>query len=325
MATKLTYAQLEGVWIAAGGDPSAAATMAAIAYPESGANPASIQAGQPYATTGWGLWQITPGNSVPSVGINNALLDPITNARAAVAKYNASKKARGNGFLPWTTYTAGLYKRYLQTGIAPSLAGLSSVSPADAAAVAAGASAAATNSNSIEQGALNTVNGINSFVGSGTAGDPCLIAFPGIDIPVVGTVGNFCLFTKTEARALIGGLLMGAGSLIGVLAVITLLRGADAIGPSLSAVGGAPKLPQRRQKDAPETEAETEAATVPSAATTPTPAATSGTLNNPTMANEYTPKKGVLLKPVRKPSATRKSAVRKSVGGKGVLKAAVVA
>jgi hypothetical protein len=106
----LSYDALKQLWIQAGGPPGAADTAAAITIPESGGNPGSIQQGQPYATTGWGLWQITPGNSVPNVGINNALLDPLTNARAAVAKFVAA----GNSFRPWTTFTSGAYKKFLQ-------------------------------------------------------------------------------------------------------------------------------------------------------------------------------------------------------------------
>lgn len=83
-------------WVQAGGLPAAASLMAQIAMAESGDQPGIVQKGQPYATTGWGLWQITPGNSVPSVGINQALLNPLANARAAVAKFNAA-----GGFQPW--------------------------------------------------------------------------------------------------------------------------------------------------------------------------------------------------------------------------------
>jgi hypothetical protein len=104
----ITYAQAEGFWIAADGPSGVASIMAAIAEAESSLNPSAIQQGQPYATTGWGLWQITPGNSVPSVGIDGALLDPLTNARAALVKY------RGQGLKAWTTYTSGRYKQYLQ-------------------------------------------------------------------------------------------------------------------------------------------------------------------------------------------------------------------
>jgi len=62
---------------------------------------------------GWGLWQITCGNSVPQYGIDFQILDPWNNAEAAVAKYEADVRAGLNGFDPWSTYTSGAYKRYL--------------------------------------------------------------------------------------------------------------------------------------------------------------------------------------------------------------------
>jgi hypothetical protein len=82
------------------------ATMTAIAYAESSGSNA-IQKYQPYATTGWGCWQITPGNSVPSVGIDLALLDLHANARAAFVKWHSQ------GLHAWSTYTSGIYRKYL--------------------------------------------------------------------------------------------------------------------------------------------------------------------------------------------------------------------
>lgn len=115
-----TYAQLEGYWANAAAqlnDPTAEAeapVAAAIALAESsGSN--VVQQGQPYDTTGWGLWQITPGNSVPNVATDNGLLDPNLNALAAVTKFQAA----GNSFQPWTTYTSGKYMQFLQQGVAP--------------------------------------------------------------------------------------------------------------------------------------------------------------------------------------------------------------
>ena len=105
-----SYRAAEMWWIAAGGPSSQASIAAAIADAESSLNVKAVQQGQPYATTGWGLWQITPGNSVPSVGVDNALLNGLTNAKAAVIKY----KAAGNSFAPWTTYTSGKYKEFLK-------------------------------------------------------------------------------------------------------------------------------------------------------------------------------------------------------------------
>jgi hypothetical protein len=105
-----TYGQIKDWWIAAGGPPGVAAIAAAITEPESGRDVTVVQAGEPYATTGWGLWQITPGNSEPQVGTDQQLLTGPTNARAAVAKYEQA----GNSFRPWTTYVDGLYIPFLQ-------------------------------------------------------------------------------------------------------------------------------------------------------------------------------------------------------------------
>jgi Lysozyme like domain len=109
-----TYAQLEAYWIGAGGSNASAPIAAAIALAESSGQNV-IQQDQPYATTGWGLWQITPGNSEPSIGTDNQLLDPSVNAKAAVAKW----KAAGQSFSPWTTYTSGKYFQFLQGNTAP--------------------------------------------------------------------------------------------------------------------------------------------------------------------------------------------------------------
>jgi hypothetical protein len=101
-----TRAQILDALNTAGFPPSSLDIMAAVAVAESSWTNA-IQKGQPYATTGWGTWQITPGNSVPSVGVDMDLLDLYTNARAAHVKFME------RGYLPWVTYTNGKYKQYL--------------------------------------------------------------------------------------------------------------------------------------------------------------------------------------------------------------------
>lgn len=110
----LSYSQLEGLWISAGGPAGVAPTAAAIAMAESGGRDV-MQQGQPWATTGWGYWQITPGGP--------QYLDPMTNARMAVSDY------RGRGFEPWTTYNDGAYRQFLQGGISPSKGGIAGVGP----------------------------------------------------------------------------------------------------------------------------------------------------------------------------------------------------
>ena len=104
-----SFRQLEQFWLGAGGDPQLAPTMAAIGLAESrGEN--VRQRGQPYDRTGWGIWQITPGDSEPQFGVDRALLDPRRNARAARAK----EEQQGLG--AWATYTSGAYRDFLPRG-----------------------------------------------------------------------------------------------------------------------------------------------------------------------------------------------------------------
>jgi hypothetical protein len=107
-----TYAQLEGFWIGAGGSQATAPIAAAIGMAESGGADV-IQQNQPYDTEGWGIWQITPGDSEPQDGTDNALLNPQNNAKAAVAKWEAA----GESFEPWTTFTSGKYFQFLQGNV----------------------------------------------------------------------------------------------------------------------------------------------------------------------------------------------------------------
>lgn len=97
----LSWEQVAAVAIRAGWPPGPAVIAVSITEPESARDASVIQQGQPYATTGWGLWQITPGDSEPQFGINDAMLNPLNNARAALAKYHGA-----GGFSPWTTWSA---------------------------------------------------------------------------------------------------------------------------------------------------------------------------------------------------------------------------
>jgi hypothetical protein len=107
-----SLSQIENWWMGAGGPGGGTARVAAaITGAESGFNTRIVQQGQPYATTGWGLWQITPGNSEPQAGINSQLLNGPANAVAAVAKYRGA-----GGFSPWTTFEDGAYLRFMGGG-----------------------------------------------------------------------------------------------------------------------------------------------------------------------------------------------------------------
>lgn len=118
--TTYSYAQLEQLWINAGGSTTTAPVAAAIALAESGGNPdaaypgTTIAPGTGSTTDATGLWQIL---GLPAGNFTAAqLTDPAANAKMAVAKYQQA----GNSFSPWTTYTGGAYTAFLQGGTAPS-------------------------------------------------------------------------------------------------------------------------------------------------------------------------------------------------------------
>jgi hypothetical protein len=105
----LSWYQVAAVALAAGFPPADAVIATSITEPESARIANNVQQGEPYATTGWGLWQITPGDSVPQYGINDALLDPLNNGKAAHYKWQ-----QAGGFSPWTTYEHGLNQPYIR-------------------------------------------------------------------------------------------------------------------------------------------------------------------------------------------------------------------
>jgi hypothetical protein len=122
----LGYGDIEGFWLDAGGPNGSsggytdAQIAAAITGAESSFLPGNIQQGVDYCDAapdeaGWGLWQITCGNSVPAYGTDFQLLDPWNNAEAAVSKCAADVAAGDNCFAPWTTYATGKYESYLQS------------------------------------------------------------------------------------------------------------------------------------------------------------------------------------------------------------------
>lgn len=94
----MSWEQVAAVALHVGWTPPEAVIATSITEPEAGRMPRIIQQGQPYATTGWGLWQITPGNSCPQFGINDALLHPLNNGRCAKWKFD-----QAGGWSPWTT------------------------------------------------------------------------------------------------------------------------------------------------------------------------------------------------------------------------------
>jgi hypothetical protein len=122
--TQFNYAQLEGIWIQAGGNPQYAAIAAAIATAESSGNSQASNTNS-NGSVDRGLWQINSSNGAGSS------FDIMTNARTAVSMSN-----NGVNWRPWcTAYSDGAcgtkggcyqcpgspYLRYLQSNVPPDL------------------------------------------------------------------------------------------------------------------------------------------------------------------------------------------------------------
>ena len=109
-----SFSQLEQYWIAAGGPPAVAPTMASIAMAESGGNPNAYNPTDNNGTqSSWGLWQISNGTHA---SVSPTWNDPLTNAQLAVQKFKTQ------GLSAWGTYTSGAYLNYLPQGGAASAA-----------------------------------------------------------------------------------------------------------------------------------------------------------------------------------------------------------
>lgn len=208
--TTYTYAELEGLWINAGGPRALAPIAAAIAEAESGGNSDAYNGhdsnGRGGTQVSAGLWQISNGTMTPVQGWS----DPATNAKYAVGKY----KGANNSFSPWGTYTSGAYKAYLSGKTSPVLTVAGSPTAAGAASAA-------------------------------SAGADCLVANPlSVSLPIVGTItgGPACLFTYSNARAFIGAGFLIAGALIAFsgLATIAVGTGLKAASAAANAAGKVP-------------------------------------------------------------------------------------
>lgn len=184
MAT-LTYAQLEGYWIAAGGNKAMAPLMAAIALAESSGNPDATNPNDNGGTqTSWGLWQISLGNhNSPSPSWN----DPLTNAKLAVGKYNSQ------GLGAWGTYSSGAYKQYMQNGVNPTTENASPIAATQSTGGVTDASFSSDVGGAITSGILS---GLKSVLGP-VMNEFWWFAECGLGLVVMG-IGIFMLVKDTS-------------------------------------------------------------------------------------------------------------------------------
>jgi hypothetical protein len=183
--TVYSYAQLEGLWINAGGPKAMAPLMAAIAEAESGGNSDAYN-----ASGASGLWQIL---GAPQ-GVTGNAFDPSTNARMAVAKWQQQ------GLGAWVTYTDGAYKPYLQNSTTPdtNVPGSPTATPTQTA---------------IQLTATETASCAFGFSHNFS-----------LPIPLIGSLLpsvpiDICFIHKSEVRAIYGGALIGAGAIVMIVGV----------------------------------------------------------------------------------------------------------
>jgi hypothetical protein len=126
----------------------------------------------------------------------------------------------GKDWGAWATFASGAYKAFLSNSTTPANPG-----------AGAGSGTAATTAS------------IQTF-------DPgsCLWSFPGIQIPIVGNAGQFCILSKSQARAWIGGGLLALAGLTLILPGLAFLAAGagvktlGAAGPVLEKTGAAVAL-----------------------------------------------------------------------------------
>jgi hypothetical protein len=184
--TVYTYAQLEQLWINAGGPRAVAAVAAAIAEAESSGcvtalNPTDNNGKQ----TSVGLWQVSNGtHSYP-----NSWLTATGNATEAVAKYRGAN----NTFAPWGTYNSGAYKTYLSPGTTP-----------DASVPTSSGGSSGSSGSS-----------------GGTSDPTCAWSLGTINLKVT-SIGGGCLVHKSTLRHLAGGSLLVTGGGVAVVGLLVL-------------------------------------------------------------------------------------------------------
>jgi hypothetical protein len=208
-----SYAQMEQLWIQAGGPKSLAPVAAAIGEAESGGNSDALNPNDNGGTqSSFGIWQISNGTHSPP---SPSWANPAVNAQLAVGKW----KGAGQAFTPWGTYDSGAYRAFLSSSTSPDPNVPGSPTQLMAQTAAAGAS-------------------------------DCLVANPfsasfGIGpVNLGGSLGPSCLFTKSNARAFIGVGFMLAGGFIAGNSTIFILAGLGMRAASALGVlpGGAGKI-----------------------------------------------------------------------------------
>lgn len=181
--TTYSYAQIEGLWIANGGNRAVAPLAAAIAEAESSGR-SDVTSANPDGGVNVGLWQLdTKGKGAGHTVAQ--LQNPATNAALAV-----KGSANGTNWSAWETFVNGAYRHFMNGSTTPDM----NVPGGGQADVSASSQAQAA------------------------AGPECAWSIGGQHIGILFGHGpslpSACIITKTEIRAVLGGLILVAGAVI---------------------------------------------------------------------------------------------------------------
>lgn len=206
---RLSWGELEQLWIDAGGSPAAAPLAASVAMAESGGRISAANVNS-NGTVDRGLWQI---NSVHGAA---STFDPLANARAAV-----SISDNGVTWAPWCTAWSDAACG-TRGGSAPPAGGVALGSPA------ASALGGALNSAGISAGQITAERPKGQWSGlpAATGGAEC-VAGGGV-LP--------CLLHRSELRALQGGLLVLGGVVLLITGVLVATHKGGS--PVVQVIGG---------------------------------------------------------------------------------------
>lgn len=213
--TTLSYAQMEGYWIAAGGPAAVAPIAAAIGEAESGGNTDAINPhDNDNKQSSYGWLQISNGTHTPP---SPNWADPATNAQLGVAKY----KAAGNSFSPWGTYDSGAYKAYVSGSTTPATVSAGGGLTGNPNAQTAELAADIQSDCLWGFGGIAGTSWINDLFGSG------------------GNVGSVCILSRSQARGMLGALFLVGGAIAGGFALALLLLSAGERTPTGARITGA--------------------------------------------------------------------------------------
>ena len=136
----------------------------------------------------------------------------------------------GNVQLALAAYNAGPGNVQAGLGYANTILGNAGQSPG--LQVAAGSSGSGSSSSPQAVTASATIQSYDPSA--------CFLGFPGIRVPIIGNIGQFCIFSKSQARGMIGAglLVIGTVGLADWLLLAALKAGVSKAAPILAAVPG---------------------------------------------------------------------------------------